>query len=202
MICNGMFDLQSVYCHNNLIPSFEFLDLPSLEVLDCSANQTTTLDVSGLPALSLLNCHNNTPLTYLNLKNGSNETFLDFSDNPNLLNICVDSEQLNTVQNLIAQYGYPNCQVSSTCDMGTAELAWTTTLQIYPNPAKNNIQVQLQDAVVVNSVIIYDVLGRPVQEIWPTNDKTTIDVSTLKTGTYFIKLNTDRGIANAKFVKE
>jgi Leucine-rich repeat (LRR) protein len=202
IILNGMSDLQSVYCHNNLIPSFDFIDLTSLEVLDCSANQIATLDVSSLPVLSLLNCHDNALLTYLNIKNGSNESFLDFSNNPNLLNICVDSEQLNTVQNLIAQYGYPNCQASSTCDMGTAQLGWTTTIKVYPNPAKNNIQVQVQEAILVNSVIVYDVLGRLVQETSCTSDKTTLDVSTLKTGTYFIKVNTDRGIANAKFLKE
>lgn len=201
-VLNGMSDLQSVYCHHNLIPSFTFVDLISLEIMDCSANQMTTLDASSLPALSLLNCHDNPLLIYLNLKNGSNESFLDFSNNPTLSNICVDSEQLTTVQNLITQYGYPNCQASSTCDMGTVQVAWTRTVQVYPNPAKNSIQVIHQEAVRINSMIIYDVLGRPVQEISLTNDKTTLDVSTLKTGTYFIKVNTDKGIANAKFVKE
>ena len=30
----------------------------------------------------------------------------------------------------------------------------------------------------------------------------TIDVSYLKTGTYFIKVNTNKGTANTKFIKE
>jgi Leucine-rich repeat (LRR) protein len=199
---SGMADLQAVYCHNNPIPSFSFSDVPNLQVLDCSSNQISDLDVSSLSQLSVLNCHDNTQLVNLNIKNGSNEPFLDFSNNPNLLYVCADEGQLTSVQNLVAQYGYTDCQVNALCDLAANNFDLNNNLRVFPSPAKNYIYLEIQDAITVKSILVYDVLGQLATTIPYTEDDLAVDVSDLKTGLYFIKLTTDWGTAFKKFIKE
>jgi len=201
-VLSGMPTLQSVYCHNNLIPSFHFTDLPSLEILDCSYNQTTTVDVSTLPMLSLINCHDNSQLVYLNIKNGNNEAFLDFSNNPNLLTICADEGQLTTIENLITQYGYTNCEVNTLCNLATPDLAVAPSFRVYPNPAKSKLQWEIQTGLSVKSIGIYTLLGQKVVWIPNAENVSALEVGDLKTGTYFIIITTDKGTVNTKFSKE
>ena len=71
---------------------------------------------------------------------------------------------------------------------------------MYPNPAKNVLNIQAKQDVAVNSIEIYNQLGQIVMAI--TNFETKIDVTDLASGTYFVKINTEKGSANSKFVKE
>ncbi|MGL2966623.1 T9SS type A sorting domain-containing protein [Flavobacterium sp. XGLA_31] len=200
LVLNGMPALQSVYCHDNLIPAFTLTDLPGLQILDCSANPMTTLDTSQLPELSLLNCYNNPMLTDLNIKNGSNESFLDFSNNPSLQNVCADEAQLNDVQNLITQYGYTNCQANSLCDLATPHSGAKVYCSLYPVPVKTNLYLNLPEGITLTSLTVYDVLGQVVLTL--PKAVAAIDVSQLQNGIYCIKVTTDKGSTNVKFIKE
>lgn len=71
---------------------------------------------------------------------------------------------------------------------------------IFPNPAKEVLNIQSNNNLEINSIEIYNLLGQVVLVV-PTSS-TAIDVSSLKTGTYFIKVNTNNGSANAKFIKK
>lgn len=202
LVMTGMADLQSVYCHHNLIPSFSFTEVPSLAVLDCSFNQMTAFDGSGIPSLGLLNCHDNAALVDLNIKNGTNEPFLDFSNNPNLLTMCADGGQLSIVQDLLTQYGYTNCQLSSTCDLGLVSNASASSLTLYPNPVKNSLQVVLNGIQKINSIALYNTLGQQITLIPVDETAAAIDLSHFKTGTYFIKVTTDNGSTTAAVLKD
>ena len=69
-----------------------------------------------------------------------------------------------------------------------------------PVPAKNIVTITTKQAVVISSVSIYNTLGQLVQV--NTNPTEVIDVSNLKTGSYFIKIVSDKGMASGKFLKE
>jgi Secretion system C-terminal sorting domain/Concanavalin A-like lectin/glucanases superfamily len=71
--------------------------------------------------------------------------------------------------------------------------------KLYPNPAKKSLTIQFDTDVKINAIEIYNTLGQLVLQ---PNLTTTIDISTLKTGNYFIKVITDKGISNSKFIKE
>ena len=114
MDVTGCTNLQELYCSNNQLPSLNLNGLTNLQYLDCSHNQLTSLDVSNQPVLTSLVCNNN-QLTTLFMKNGSNESNIDFSSNPNLQYICADEVQIGDIQNHITQYGYTNCHVNSYC---------------------------------------------------------------------------------------
>ncbi|MBC7641586.1 MAG: T9SS type A sorting domain-containing protein, partial [Flavobacterium sp.] len=52
----------------------------------------------------------------------------------------------------------------------------------------------------ISSLSIYNALGQVIQVI--TNPTKSIDVSDLKSGNYFLKIISDKGISNSVFIKE
>ena len=52
----------------------------------------------------------------------------------------------------------------------------------------------------MSSISIYNMLGQLVQV--NTNPNEAIDVSGLKTGSYFIRIVSDKGTASGKFLKD
>ena len=73
---------------------------------------------------------------------------------------------------------------------------------IYPNPAKNRINIHSLEQIKVNSIQIIDNLGQAIiNQETNNNDEISIDVSNLSLGVYFIKINTDNGTTNYKFLK-
>lgn len=70
--------------------------------------------------------------------------------------------------------------------------------KLAPNPVKNILTVQ--NSVGINSVKIFDLSGKMVQEQKNENEKSlNIDMKNLKAGIYFIKLNNDKTF---KIIKE
>lgn len=65
---------------------------------------------------------------------------------------------------------------------------------------KNDSSTGSLQGIAISSISIYNMLGQVV--LVQTNDLKTIDISNLKTGNYFVKITTDKGSANAKFLKE
>ncbi len=71
---------------------------------------------------------------------------------------------------------------------------------IYPNPAKDVINLATKSGATISSLSIYNTLGQLVQVI--TSPNKTIDVSELKSGNYFLKIISEKGTSSSKFVKE
>lgn len=63
----------------------------------------------------------------------------------------------------------------------------TTSWKIYPNPAKENVVVDV-DGANVDRIIIVDLAGRVVRELSNINGKVSINVQELKSGSYFVKV--------------
>ena len=75
-------------------------------------------------------------------------------------------------------------------------------ISLYPIPAKNVLNIQSKNTIEISSISIYNTLGQLVQVFPSAKETTSIDVSSLTTGTYFIKVLSDKGTSNTKFVKE
>ena len=84
--------------------------------------------------------------------------------------------------------------------LSTSDFDFGSLFTLSPVPAKNNLTITTKQAVTISSVSIYNTLGQLVQVITHPNE--TLDVSNLKTGTYFIKVLSDKGTATGKFIKE
>lgn len=73
---------------------------------------------------------------------------------------------------------------------------------IYPNPVADILNITNKKQLEINSITIYNSLGQQVKTFINANNTTSIDVSQLKTGLYFIKINSDKGSTTSKFIKE
>ena len=198
----GLTSLKYLYCNSNQLPSLNVQGLTNLNNLVCTSNQLTSLNVQGLTNLIYLDCSNN-QLTSLFIKNGNLQVWspLRFYSNPNLAYICADEEDVALVQTKITEYGYTNCTVDSNCNLSVdTNLYDDNYFTIYPNPVNEVLNLNTKQATEVYSLTIYNLLGQQVQTT--TNPTNTVDVSSLKTGNYIVKVVTDKGVSSSKFVKE
>lgn len=69
---------------------------------------------------------------------------------------------------------------------------------IYPNPATEVLNIELQDGVVLESVTIYNNLGQKIKTV----KQNTVNVSSLAKGLYFIEVRTNQGKASKKVIVE
>ena len=71
-------------------------------------------------------------------------------------------------------------------------------INIYPNPAKNSLQISIDsEQLRKESIIIYDIYGQKVSRTFLLNNKAILDISNLPKGVYFVKI----GGVSKKFVK-
>lgn len=110
---NGTEALSMLDCSYNSIVSLNTQSLINILQLECSFNILTSIDVSNSPYLQYLGCESNQIVT-LYIKNGSDEN-ISINDNPTVQYICTDDIQTESIQQLIAIYGYTNCNVNSYC---------------------------------------------------------------------------------------
>ena len=79
------------------------------------------------------------------------------------------------------------------------------TIFIYPNPANKNLFLQLSETLKGNITFqIYDVVGREASPLAPLQRRGEyeIDISSLSSGVYFLKINEGENTVVKKFLKE
>jgi alpha-tubulin suppressor-like RCC1 family protein len=74
-------------------------------------------------------------------------------------------------------------------------------ITVYPNPANNRLNINNNDNIEISSLSIFNTLGQLMLTVPNAQKTTTIDVSGLKSGNYFLKINSDKGLSNTKFIK-
>ena len=76
------------------------------------------------------------------------------------------------------------------------------SLNIYPNPVNDRLYIEAE--TVIEEVVVYDVYGR-VQNLRNSETqklRNSIDVSDLKSGIYFVKINTEKGNIVKRIIKD
>jgi len=86
--------------------------------------------------------------------------------------------------------------------LATQDFEFANYFTLFPNPAKSFLNISMKETIEVKSISIYNTLGQSVLVIPNAEKVSKIDVSSLTSGNYFIKINSDKGILNARFVKE
>ena len=76
------------------------------------------------------------------------------------------------------------------------------TLTVYPNPISEEFQIKLNNQQKVTSLKIIDVNGRIVKNITPNSSNRMYQLSNLKSGIYFLFLETDKGRFKKKIIKK
>ncbi|MEK8179941.1 T9SS type A sorting domain-containing protein [Flavobacterium buctense] len=105
--------------------------------------------------------------------------------------------------NIYFDYNFPivtNTYTTTIQALSNQDFEFSTMFGLSPVPTNDLLTITAKDSVVMTSVNIYNTLGKLVQV--NTNPTETIDVSGLSSGSYFIKIISDRGSATSKFIKE
>jgi len=69
---------------------------------------------------------------------------------------------------------------------------------IYPNPAQNQVTIQLQEGIKLNQATIYNTLGQFIS----TSKDNIINTSHLSSGMYLLEIETNQGKATKQFIVE
>lgn len=85
--------------------------------------------------------------------------------------------------------------------LGTQDFVFNNYLTVYPNPANNILNITAKQSIELKSMEVYNILGQLVLSIPNANGVDKVDVSNLNAGTYFLKVSSDKGTSNVKFIK-
>jgi hypothetical protein len=76
----------------------------------------------------------------------------------------------------------------------------TASFKAFPNPTNGNWNIS--GTSVISKVAVYDILGKQVVALEPNATETVIDASSLKTGVYFARIESNNGSKTVKLVKQ
>ena len=169
-------------------------DINSLVPLSGSASYTTRISNANQVEFIFQNIN-------LPFDDANNDGYVAFKikTKPTL----VVGDTFSNTANIYFDYNFPittNTATTTIAALGTQDFEFGTVFSLSPVPAKNVLTITTKQAVVMSSVSIYNMLGQLMHV--NTNPNQTIEVSGLKTGTYFIKIISDKGTASGKFIKE
>ena len=99
----------------------------------------------------------------------------------------------------VIEYSFPKNEDENGSDTTNLVANYENRFEIYPNPANDILFINAE--VEINEVSILDIYGRQLP-MANSQQPTAIDVTELKSGIYFIKINTDKGVCIKRFVKE
>ncbi len=94
---------------------------------------------------------------------------------------------------------YDNLYLHNNTVLGINEFD-TASFNVFPNPAKDSWTVKTQNTTM-NSIDVFDMVGKNVLSITPNSSETSIDGSNLKTGLYFARINTNGNVNTVKLIK-
>jgi Leucine-rich repeat (LRR) protein len=132
---------------------------------------------------------------------GSNQGYVAFKikTKPTL----VLGDTFSNTANIYFDYNAPivtNTATTTIAALVNPEFVFTDYFTLSPIPTKGVLNINTKQDITITSISIYNTLGQVV--LVTSNPSNTIDVSNLTTGSYFIKVITDKGSSSGKFIKE
>ena len=183
-------NLETLNLSKNKLVSLTIDNVKYVRQFFCDENLLTSLDVSNFFNLQNFNCRNN-QLTSLNTKNGIIEDYLDFSGNPGLETVCCDANEVVYMKNLCNQYNNDTAVVNGNCGSEANRIA------MYPNPVNDRLHLSSNQEIM--RVEVFSTNGLLVMSSDSVADY--IEMNTLKSGMYFLKVYSKQEVNTMKFVK-
>ena len=75
-------------------------------------------------------------------------------------------------------------------------------ISLYPNPVSNTLNIDNKTNEVISNIAIYSINGMLVKQVPNAANTTSIPVSELQTGMYFVKMEVGNQVMNYKFIKK
>lgn len=197
---------------NPSITSLEGLEyFHNLASIWCTNLQITELNLCQT-SVKFFNCTNLLNLVSINLKNNveSEWIFIEPPFPPFILNnvpalqyICCDASELAATEDNLSGFNiipttdcFPQC---ATAVLNNPSIELTTGFTIAPNPVETTFMITTINGLEIDKIEIYNALGQKVKSVNPK--ETSIDVSDLHSGVYFISVTSNQGNKKQKFLK-
>ncbi len=211
--------LSDLYCMSNSLNTIDTSNNPNLIQLAARDNNITSLDLSVNTSLLTLTCQNNSlteldltnnPISFLevqnnqlewiDIRNGYNDNMLNFNatNNPDLHCVFVDDTDFLYPNNWHVDDNSIFMESESECDLAIENKILNSTT-IFPNPTKDILLFENIDDPISGVIKIYNFLGELVLAKDMINNK--LDISSLGNGTYFLSIETKKGMINRKIIK-
>ncbi|CAI2768105.1 DUF7619 domain-containing protein [Flavobacterium collinsii] len=107
--------------------------------------------------------------------------------------------------NIYFDYNFPiltNKPTSTFKTLGTQDFSFSNYFNVYPNAVYDILNITAKNTIDIISMSVYNVLGQLEISVPNGKNTSTIDVSSLTTGNYILKVKTDKGISGVKFIKK
>jgi hypothetical protein len=136
----------------------------------------------------------------LPFQSGLNDGYVVFKikTKPNL----VVGDTFSNSASIYFDYNFPvltNTATTTVQLLGTPDLDFSDRFTLYPNPAKDVVNIRAKDGVEIRSSSVYNMSGQLLMSVTGSE---SINVSSLASGNYFVKVYTGKGAAVSKFVKD
>lgn len=183
-------NLEVVNIAKNGMTSLNINNVKYVRQFFCEDNLLTSLDVSEMFNLKNFNCQNN-QLTSLSTNNRIIEEYISFAGNPSLATICCDANEVVYMQNLCNQYDNTTTVVNGNCGNSGNRIA------MYPNPVKDTLHLSAN--FNIDRVEVYSSNGMMVMSSDSVSD--ALEMNTLNSGLYVIRIYNNQEVNTMKFVK-
>ncbi len=115
----------------------------------------------------------------------------------------VVGDAFSNTANIYFDYNAPidtNTATTTIAALANPTFAFSDYFTLSPIPTKGALNITTKQDIIISSISLYNTLGQVM--LVTSNPSKTIDVSNLTTGSYFIKVITDKGTSSGKFIKE
>ena len=109
---------------------------------------------------------------------------------------------------LVCLVSYAPCGTDTLCDTVTITLTGVSknsktisAVQVYPNPATDQLNISIDETLLGAQLNIYDVAGALVLQSKIQNLKSKIDCSAYPSGVYIAEIKTGNAVARRRWVK-
>ena len=181
--------------------SFKTRNFNGLTSLNASYNNLTSLDVSAMASLIDLDVSHNL-LTNLNIRNGNNLNLINLNALSNNSLSCIQADdivlgfiplgwQVDNTATFSA-----NC--SATLSVDVSKLY--SLIKIYPNPASEKLNLIMPQSIIPNKIQLFNSIGLLIKQF--KSSQKELNLKSLATGLYVLKIWTNKGNINQKIIKE
>lgn len=112
-------------------------------------------------------------------------------------------ESVSNTANIYFDYNFPiitNTANSTFQNLSNEDFLSDNKVDLFPNPVVN--ELFLTSKMTIDSIIIYDIQGRKIQNNTVNDNELRLDTNELITGCYFIEISFQNGRITKKFIKQ
>jgi type IX secretion system substrate protein/pregnancy-associated plasma protein-A len=132
------------------------------------------------------------------------QNYMDYTDD-SCMNIFTINQKDRVTAVMNNSLRRASLKVSNACSppLSTQEFDLLNSVQLYPNPTKDIINIALSNSELPDSFVIFNSLGQTIADVKVNSTlDLAVNMSQHQTGVYFIKITKDSSVRTLRFIKE